>query len=112
MGNKALKFKNDRFKKIRGGHSKYLLLSCEKCKSKLFLYQKDGQGILKRLYLDRIIFPKDLGSKKNLECEKCKTILGILILYQRENRTAFRLFAGAVTKKIIKAYELKGIQLR
>ena len=66
-------------------------------------YQKDGPGILKRLYLDRIIFPADLIGKKNLECRKCKTALGIYALYKKENRPAYRLFAGAIGKQVVRS---------
>ncbi len=98
-----LTFKSDRFKKNRGGYSRLLSLSCEKCKTQLMIYQKDGQGILKRLYLDRIVAPDDLKGKEKLECKKCKTVLGTQTIYQKENRPAYRLFAGAVEKKIVKS---------
>jgi len=93
-------FKNDRYKKNRGGHSRWLLLSCEKCQNKVAIYQKDGPGILKRLYLDRIVDIKDF-SGKNLVCKKCQAILGVKIIYKKENRSAYRLFVGAVEKKTI-----------
>ena len=107
--NSKPEFKNDRFKKNRGGYSRWLLLNCEKCKTKVVIYQKDGPGILKRLYLDRIILPIDLNGKKNLECKKCKTMLGIPIIYEKENRPVYRLFVGALEKKIIKAEKLLDI---
>jgi hypothetical protein len=97
-----LSFKNDKFKKNRGGHSRWLELYCENCKEKLMVYQKDGPGILKRLYLDRIVSPLDLKTKKYLECKKCKTVLGVYTIFKKENRPAYRLFAGAVEKKIFK----------
>ena len=99
-------FKNDKYKKNRGGYSRLLSLTCDKCKTPIFLYQKDGPGMLKRLYLDRII-AKEKISGKNLICNKCKMLLGIRIIYQKENRPAYRLFAGAVGKKIVKLVELK-----
>lgn len=95
-------FKSDRFKKNRGGYSRWLSLSCEKCKMQLMVYQKDGPGILKRLYLDRIVSSDDLRGKEKLECKKCKTVLGIYTIYQKENRPAYRLFAGVIEKKIVK----------
>ncbi len=99
-----ISFKNDRFKKNRGGYSRLLSLHCEKCKHHVALYQKDGPGILKRLYVDRLTFPGRLARKeRNLICEKCKTILGVPIVYQKEQRPAYRLFAGAVGKRIVKA---------
>ncbi len=96
-------FKNDKFKRDRGGYSRWLLLSCEKCKEPLFIYQKDGSGILKRLYRDRIAG----GLKsKDLACPKCKTLLGVSIIYKKEDRPAVRLFVGAVEKKIMKEGEI------
>ena len=74
---------------------------CEKCKAKVAVYQKDGPGLLKRLYVDRIIEPV-VNPKKNLMCEKCKTILGVPIIYQKEKRPAFRLFVGAICKNNIR----------
>lgn len=95
-------FKNDKFKKSRGGYSRWLLLSCEKCKAPLLTYQKDGPGALKRLYLDRIENPKFALLQKNLICRQCKNIIGISIIYEKEKRKAYRLFIGAIEKKIIK----------
>lgn len=91
--------KNDKYRKARGGYSRVLQLSCASCGHSLFRYQKDGPGILKRLYLDRI---QDYSSSSNLSCPKCKTVLGVKIIYKKENRPAYRLFVGSVTKKIIK----------
>lgn len=95
-----LLFKNDKYKKNRGGHSRWLLLSCGNCKNRVAIYQKDGPGILKRLYVDRILEPKNISSK-NLVCKQCKTFLGVLTIYKKENRPAYRLFVGAIEKKAI-----------
>ena len=97
-----LKLKQDKYRKNRGGHSRFLAISCAKCKSRVALYQKDGPGVLKRMYLDRIVEPKNISSGK-LICKKCKEILGVSIIYKKENRPAYRLFEGSVTKKIIRA---------
>ena len=66
----------------------------------LFRYQKDGTGILKRLYLDRMIDYSTTSTK--LVCPKCKQVLGVRIIYKKEDRLAYRLFVGAVSKKIVK----------
>ena len=87
MTSKGL-FKNDKYKKNRGGYSRLLLLSCDKCEKPISFYQKDGPGILKRLYLDRII-GSEILTDKNLVCKKCKTLLGIRIIYKKENRPIF-----------------------
>jgi|SRR3989338_851904 len=100
-----MKLKSDKYRRTRGGHSRLLDLSCSKCSTHLFYYQKDGPGILKRTYLDRIIGTKI--TKPNLICPKCKELLGVLIIYKKENRSALRLFEGAVSKKIISISRLK-----
>ena len=101
MGDKTIKFKSDKFRKSRGGHSRWLLISCAKCKAALFPYQKDGPGILKRLYLDRII------GKARTSCRQCKTVIGVRASYKKENRAVVRLFAGAIEKQVISADKAK-----
>lgn len=93
--------KNDKYKKARGGWSRMLDICCEHCGSHICFYQKDGPGPLKRMYHDRI----DGFSTKNnkLECPKCESVLGIGITYEKENRSAYRLFVGSITKKIVKS---------
>lgn len=44
----------DRYQKKRGGYSTFLVVRCHHCKSKIFAYQKDGPGPLKRSYLNRV----------------------------------------------------------
>ena len=94
-------FINDKYKKSRGGYSRLLIISCAKCEHSLCNYQKDRPGILKRMYFDRIsgIIP---NFKNNLLCPKCKEVLGIPIIYKKENRSAYRLFAASISKKIQK----------
>jgi hypothetical protein len=54
------------------------------------------------MYLDRISNPKvPVATPKNFTCPKGH-ILGIKIIYEKENRPAFRLFVDSVIKKIIK----------
>jgi len=104
------KFKSDKYRKTRGGHSRFLNVLCDYCGAKILVYQKDGPGPLKRLYLDRIFAPENLTSFQklainkipNLTCSKCKSVLAIPYIYRKEQRKAFRLFVGAVTKKITK----------
>jgi hypothetical protein len=104
-------FKNDAYKKSRGGYSRLLAISCESCGALICHYQKDGPGILRRMYLDRIsgsshyvglqhTKEKDIP---NLLCTPCDRVLGVCVTYEKEQRLAYRLFVGAVTKKIIKA---------
>lgn len=104
----VIKLKSDKYRKARGGYSRFLNIFCEHCGAKVLVYQKDGTGPLKRLYLDRIFAPKGLvnfqtmSKMPNLVCSKCKTVLAIPYMYKKENRNAYRLFVGAVTKKITK----------
>lgn len=92
--------KNDKYKKARGGWSRVLQVSCAKCGTDVARYQKDGPGILKRMYLDRFLgkAPTD-----TLVCPGCKELLGVAMTYKKENRPAMRLFVGAVAKKIVRA---------
>ena len=100
--------KKDRYVKARGGNSHFLDLHCGQCRQHLALYQKDGEGSLLRLYLDRIMAPPDLqalqskGSKKDLpalKCSKCQALIGVPMVYEKENRLAFRLQRGSIVKK-------------
>lgn len=104
-----IKFKNDRFKKNRGGYSRLLDVGCESCGKHLCFYQKDGPGMLKRMYLDRIYNSKldasSLETTPQLICGGCGRLLGVTMVYEKEKRLAFRLFQGAVTKKITKSSE-------
>lgn len=95
-------FKNDKYKKTRGGYSRLLRISCQKCNEFICHYQKDGPGNLRRMYLDRIINPRVSITKKDFLCPNSH-LLGIKIIYESENRPAFRLFVESVVKKIIKS---------
>jgi len=101
-------FKKDRYSKNRGGNSRFLDVSCNTCNNHIALYQKDGPGRLLRMYIDRIFAPATLAkfklkcSKKdlpNLQCSSCGTLIGIPMVYELENRLAFRMIHGSFTKK-------------
>lgn len=104
-----LNFKNDKYKKARGGYSRLLDIACENCGTHLFYYQKDGPGILKRMYFDRIYDSStytdlsSVGDAPQLTCPKCRELIGVPIIHKKEKRPAFRLFVGTVTKKITKS---------
>jgi hypothetical protein len=95
-------FRTDRYRRTRGGYSRLLQISCEKCGSLICCYQKDGSGSLRRMYLDRMSEPKISISAKTLSCPKGH-ILGVKTVYEKESRPAYRLFVEAVRKKIISA---------
>lgn len=93
--------KKDTYRKNRGGYSRFLNVFCGSCKTHLLLYQKDGPGELKRMYLDRIIAPKVLPSRNDeFVCPACKKIIGTFYTYEKEKRSAIRLYQGSVFKKI------------
>ncbi|CAN5144696.1 hypothetical protein BH11PAT3_BH11PAT3_0820 [soil metagenome] len=95
-------FKNDKYKKARGGYSRLLNIACQECGLPVAAYQKDGAGNLRRMYIDRIIEPKVSISGISLLCPKSH-LLGVKIIYKKENRPAFRLFVDSVVKKQIKS---------
>ncbi len=95
-------FKNDKYKRVRGGYSRLLRISCQKCTSLICAYQKDGPGNLRRMYIDRIIDQQVSLNRKDLTCPQGH-LIGIKMIYEKEKRPAFRLFVDSVTKKIIKA---------
>jgi len=97
-------FKKDTYQKARGGTSRVLDITCGSCQAHVAFYQKDGPGILKRMYIDRFIDTKPSGPE--LACPTCGHILGTRITYKKENRAAYRLFVGAVHKKIVRRGEL------
>lgn len=107
---KTINFKKDKYSMARGGYSRFWDIFCHHCGQKILTYQKDGPGELKRMYLDRIILPSNLSKLQhssipkipNLVCFKCKYVLAIPYVYQKEKRKAFRLFVGAIVKKITK----------
>lgn len=101
MNKLYFKFINDKYKKARGGYSRLLDITCEKCGNHVCYYQKDGPGILKRMYVDRMLDTSK--ANKQLTCSKCGWLLGNKIVYEKENRPAYRLFVGAVIKRIVKS---------
>lgn len=112
-----MKLKQDKYRKARGGHSRLLDVHCAKCSEHLFYYQKDGPGILKRTYLDRICNSAKFENLQHLSldkipqlvCPKCDEHIGTPIIYKKENRLAFRLFEGAVSKKIVNLESQKNL---
>ena len=105
-------FKKDRYLRARGGKAFFVEIFCGKCGTKLLLYQKDGDGQLKRCYLNRIFWPPELENlqrdplmqePKNvppLACSNCKIVIGMAI-HHHSGRIAFRLRPGYFSKKRI-----------
>ena len=102
------KFKKDSYVRARGGHSEFFDVYCSLCQAHIVLYQKDGQGSLIRMYLDRIFEPESLSklqtssskhSLQGLKCPNCNTLIGVPMVYKPENRLAFHLIRGSFSKK-------------
>jgi len=96
-----MKFINDKYKKVRGGYSRLLEITCEKCDALICKYQKDGPGNLRRMYIDRMLESRVRLNTKELLCPTGH-LLGIRIIYEKEKRLAYRVFVDALKKKIIK----------
>jgi hypothetical protein len=96
-----MKFKNDNFKRARGGSTKLLQIGCGQCGVEICTYQKDGSGTLYRMYLDRIIGPAVSLERKDLTCPEGH-LIAIKMIYEKESRPAFRLLPGSIVKKLLK----------
>lgn len=85
----------------RRGEPKMLEIKCAQCNNHVISYQKDGPGALLRCYLDRIHAPSHLRKRQYhrfdvrrsplLNCEYCRSTIGIPMIYQLENRPAYRM---------------------
>ncbi len=108
-----LSFKKDKYKSARGGHSRLLNVCCRKCESIVVVYQKDGPGNLRRMYMDRIFAPDNLVGLQSLsiegiptlKCQKCSEVLGTPYIYVKEKRKAFRLYHNSSIKRLRKLGE-------
>jgi hypothetical protein len=102
--------KRDKYKSSRGGYSRLLNIHCYKCNNLVLVYQKDGPGNIRRLYLDRILSPEKLVDLQKqaiksippLRCSKCGFVIGFPYIYEKEYRKAFRVFQDALIKKVRK----------
>jgi len=98
--------KKDKYLNARGGTAKHIDLSYAKCEEKLFTYQKDGPGFLKRCYLNRILGREELSSAKtqeemkNLKCS-CGELMGTPMKYE-DRRLAFKIMKGKIKRTINK----------
>lgn len=102
------KFKKDRYAKTRSGPSKFLYMACSNCEQPAMVYQKDGSGRLLRCYSDRILWPPELVKDQaemttitikeagSLACSACSTLLANPMVYEPENRPAYRLVPGSI----------------
>lgn len=109
MKRQQFNLKSDAYRKTRGGYSRFLNIYCSKCKNHILLYQKDGPGPLKRLYLDRIFATNNLSSfylAKNIKqipdlvCPDCHSHMGTPYKYLKEERLAFLLNPISFIKRV------------
>src|SRR4051812_17369227 len=108
MKNRFL-LKRDPYRDTRGGYARFLNIYCANCGSHILLYQKDGPGVLYRMYLDRIFAPEDLATLQNVEdlsqlpdlvCKSCGALIATLTIWEEETRKAYLLKEGSVVKKV------------
>lgn len=102
--------KNDRYRRARGGKAFVIELQCSKCTAIILIYQKDGDGQLKRCYFNRILAPAELerlqhnpnirqpNDAPKLVCPQCRLVVGAPICHH-DGRLAFRLRLGSFLKK-------------
>ena len=100
--------KKDSRSQRRGGPIKFLYIACAKCNEPIMVYQKDGLGGLVRFYVDRIVWPPDLVKAQErlavagvkpaapLACTTCGTIIGSPMVYEPEQRAAYRVVPGSM----------------
>ena len=70
--------------------------------------------MLMRMYLDRIVGSQTYAKLQHLSfkalpmltCPACKELLGVPMIYKKEDRLAYRLFVGSVAKKIRNANDV------
>lgn len=101
---RRLKPISDIFRRERGGSSEFLDLYCSNCDSYIGTYQKDGSGNLFRLYVDRLQTPyekytahfENIKDMEALNCPNpsCVMQIGIPMVYEKENRLAYRLVSS------------------
>lgn len=105
-GSRSFRIRRDSFYRARGGTAEILRISCSHCQEYVFHYQKDGCGNLYRFYLDRAAdlgcseqvtnsFPPDQG---HLLCRRCGELIGLRTVYAPENRPAWNIKPGSITK--------------
>lgn len=101
------RIRRDRFYKTRGGTATLLRIQCSRCASEVCVYQKDGNGQLLRLYWDRVLVSRcsaahEPGATRDdmtpLACNTCGLLIGIPMVYIREDRLAWRLSPGSIRR--------------
>lgn len=96
------KLTHDRYSNARPGQSRFYNLYCARCRHHVCLYQKDGTGMLVRLYKKRIMAPTNLlkPNAKEIRCPHCKVFLAAHYIYDKEQRSAYLVQAGAIVRRV------------
>lgn len=92
------KIKKDKYFQKRGGTAKILDIFCQNCGEKLFTYQKDGTGRLKRCYFNRIMTDNIKLKNNEFCCPRCKEKIGFGIIHT-DKRPAVKLLRGKIEKR-------------
>ena len=95
----SIYLKTDSYRISRGGYSRLVRLFCNSCSGYLALYQKDGPGSLRRLYIDRLHASKIDAATTLASCSHCAEQIGVFGIYKKESRPIIRLFVDSVQKK-------------
>lgn len=96
----------DNYTAHRGSPQMYNIF-CSSCNHFLIQYQKDGPGILKRCYVDRIHRPSSIRKKMPvlIFCSSCKAVIASHIIYNPshnpENRPAYKMTENSFKMKEI-----------
>ncbi len=107
------KFKKDIYTNNRWWYSRITNLYCRVCSYNFAVYQKDWPWNLRRLYMDRILYPENLtnldkeniNEVKTLCCPNCKEDLWTPYIYKKEDRKAFKVYQDMIIKKVRKLNE-------
>ena len=98
--NSMYRFKNDKFQKSRGGNSRVLDVCCKSCKEHIAYYQKDGPGLLKRVYVDRFI---DINpNTPGLDGNPVNGFLGGWLDIKKEKEPGVDFYVAAFRKKMVR----------
>jgi len=103
-----MKIIKDKYLRRRGGHTKILDILCKNCANKLFVYQKDGTGQLKRCYFNRIMTDNIQLKENEFNCPQCKEKIGFGITHT-DKRLAIKLLRGKISKYENNSYRRQGM---
>lgn len=95
------KYVSDKYTKGRGSFSKRVEVRCINCATTQFVYQKDGNGAIEKIYFDSILDNFVVKKEAKLTCSKCEKLLGSRFIFGKDKKMAFKVYPGAIYYKII-----------